>query len=66
MLLIFLFVVVLLVVGVIIYNKTCEKSSNANLVRLDDDDWKDLDDEEPQDFQPQHADPNFTLLKDIL
>ena len=75
MLLGFLFVVVLCVVGVIVYNKTCEKSHNLNLVRLEDDeDWKDLDEEEPHDFSPdgrkqqqqQHRDPNFTLLRDIL
>ena len=65
--LIVVFVAVAAVVGVIIYNKSSEKTANANLVRLDDDeDWNDLDEDPPHEFEEQHKDPNFTLLRDIV
>ena len=65
--LIVVFVAVAVVVGVIIYNKSTEKTHNANLIRLDDDeDWNDLDEDPPHEFEEQHKDPNFTLLRDIV
>jgi len=65
--LIVVFVAVAAVVGVIIYNKSSEQTANANLVRLDDDeDWNDLDEDPPHEFEEQHKDPNFTLLRDIV
>jgi len=65
--LIVVFVAVAAVVGVIIYNKSSEKTQNANLIRLDDDeDWNDLDEDPPHEFEEQHKDPNFTLLRDIV
>lgn len=65
--LIVVFVAVAIVVGVIIYNKSTERTHNANLIRLDDeDDWNDLDEDPPHEFEEQHKDPNFTLLRDIV
>ena len=65
--LIVVFVAVAAVVGVIIYNKSSEKTQNANLIRLDDDeDWNDLDEDPPHEFEEQHKDPNFTFLRDIV
>jgi hypothetical protein len=45
---------------VLVINRLHEQSHNANIVRVNQDDWKDLD------VENENPDPNFTPLSELV
>ena len=61
------FIVLLVIAAVLIINRLHEQSHNCNLIRIHDEDWKDLDVGDGNDDQGKvDQDPNFTPLADLI
>lgn len=54
------FIVLLIIAVVLVINRLHEQSHNANIVRVNEDDWKDLD------VEKENPDPNFTPLSELV